>query len=46
MLLFTCGPDAAAFSRMLTAQSINLVSPGDVDAEREAVIEESRGSRA
>jgi AcrR family transcriptional regulator len=24
MLLFTCGPDAAAFSRMLTAQSINF----------------------
>ncbi|MBR0716004.1 TetR/AcrR family transcriptional regulator [Bradyrhizobium liaoningense] len=24
MLMFTCGPDAAAFSRMLTAQSINF----------------------
>ena len=28
------------------ARPLNLVSPGDVDAEREAVIEESRGSRA
>jgi adenylate cyclase len=28
------------------ARPLNLVLPGDVDAEREAVIEESRGSRA